>query len=133
MTPNVRPIYQDGMTPRDMAGRKKLVPACRLPVMLEKYANWGIPVLEIPGDYWTMDVDDDGYTIAFVACPCGRSPAIPAGGSRSCRGNWCRADEEDGVPEPDYEACPRSYIFTGDSVYVAGSPVERQPQTVASA
>lgn len=99
--------------------------------MLKKIAAWGIPVQEIPGSYWTLDVDDDGYTIAVIACPCGHSPQVYMAASRMCRGDWCRADEERGIPEPKYDECPRSYVFTGDSVWVAGSPIERQLQTAA--
>jgi hypothetical protein len=128
----VRPEHIAGVTSHDGLGRKVPAPACRLPVMLEKYAHWGIPVKEIPGGYWTLDVDDDGYTIAIVACPCGDSPQIPAGAGHCCQGDWCRADEQRGVPEPNYEKCPRSYVFTGDSVWVAGSPIERQLQTAAA-
>lgn len=56
---------------------------------------------KVPASFWSLDDDS-----AVVACPCGGSPAIGPSRLTGCEPN-----------------CPRYYLFTGDVVWVAGSPV----------
>lgn len=63
----------------------------------------------IPGEFWAMDVDDDGYSVARVACPCREEPCVEVGTIEIC-------------------VCERTFLFTGTGVYVANSPKDRQPE-----
>lgn len=62
----------------------------------------GIPFEKIPGEFWTLDTDEDGFTTAVVACPCQETPTTNAGTWTTC-------------------ACERAYAFTGTEVYVINS------------
>lgn len=58
----------------------------------------------IPGEYWTVDLNGDGYSEAHIACPCGQTPRVEA---------LAPAVECDG------EGCNRFYYFGADAVLVA--------------
>lgn len=59
----------------------------------------GIPFETIPGEYWTLDTNDDGFSVADVACPCRHTPRVLVGSLDTCE-------------------CDRAYAFTGTDVYV---------------
>lgn len=94
--------------PHDDLGRRMLARTGVVGIM-QFWANLGIPLAIIPGEYWVQDVAD-GTTVAVVSCPCGMTPSVPAGGIEMCR-------EED-----EWETCARAYVFTGINVLVANSP-----------
>jgi hypothetical protein len=64
---------------------------------------------QIPGDYWAQMLNDDGYTAAEVACPCGEAPKVEVGGSLSCE-------------------CGRIFWFAFTDVWVANSPLNGAAQ-----
>lgn len=74
----------------------------------------GIPFSLIPGEFWSLDTDDDGFTTAVIACPCSKSPAVNAG-------TWITCE------------CERAYAFTGTEVYVINSQKGREPESSAAA
>lgn len=57
----------------------------------------------IPDAFWAESVNEQRYSIATVACPCGNEPKIEAGHMSDC-------------------ACERYYFFSGVGVLVANSP-----------
>lgn len=57
----------------------------------------------IPDEFWALDVNDDGYSAAVVACQCRRMPVIEVGMMEEC-------------------VCGRMFLFTGRDVRVANSP-----------
>lgn len=60
----------------------------------------GLPApKDVPGEFWSQDVNDDGFSCAVVACPCHESPAIEVGCLAPC-------------------SCGRYFYFTGDRVVV---------------
>lgn len=66
-----------------------------------------MPVVEIPGQYWSTDVEGNGGSaveIATICCPCGEAPVARLLG-------------------PPVECdCGRMYYFLGKSVQCFGSP-----------
>lgn len=94
----------------DLLDRRKLA-QLGVPTIVRLWAQWGIPLTIIPGDYWVQDVEEGEGSVAVVSCPCGNSPRIPAGGFAMCR--------ED---EAEWAQCPRAFVFTGRSVLAAGTP-----------
>lgn len=58
---------------------------------------------EVPGSYWTLDVNEDGFSEAVVSCPCGHEPHVELGGVSNCE-------------------CERVYLFTGTELRVFNSP-----------
>lgn len=66
----------------------------------------------VPPDFWALDVEQE-EPVAIVACPCGAEPHVPEGRMVTC---------------PGASDCPRHYLFTGESVHVAGSPAG-EPKT----
>lgn len=71
-------------------------------VLMRQAAALGIPLDKVPGAYWSLDVDDEGFSVAEVACPCGETPRVDAGGLHACE-------------------CERGYFFTGEDVWVVNS------------
>jgi hypothetical protein len=61
-----------------------------------------IPVDTVPPEFWAQQADDDGFTVADVACPCGEQPRVDACGMEVC-------------------ACGRCFFFTGEDVTVINS------------
>lgn len=51
------------------------------------FSDWSGLRTAVPGDFVTLDADDDGKLIAVIACPCGESPAVPSLGLRTCNCN----------------------------------------------
>lgn len=63
----------------------------------------------IPSEFWALDVNDEGYSEAVVACPCGNTPHIEVGTMEQC-------------------SCPRIFFFGGPAVFVANSPKTSVPR-----
>lgn len=84
--------------------------------VLRLWVSLGIPLTPIPGEYWAQDVDENGATVAVVACPCGHTPAVKVGRARPCRAPE-PCDDEDA----QWAECPRGYAFTGRTVLVANA------------
>lgn len=57
----------------------------------------------IPGEFWSTDVNDDGYAEAVVACPCHRTPRVEIGRLLEC-------------------GCGRFFLYIGSEVMVGNSP-----------
>lgn len=67
-------------------------------------ARVGVGVKEVPGDFWSLDVTEDGFPCAVVACPCGMSPQVePLGPNVPCE-------------------CERNFFFDGDTVWAFNTP-----------
>jgi hypothetical protein len=101
----------------DYRGRRQL--HCFSPLTFIRHGiQVGMPLDKIPPDYWALDVDDDGFSVAAVSCPCGQTPTVDTGGLFTCE-------------------CDRCYVFTSEDVYVLNSPKGRQadlsPEASASA
>lgn len=81
------------------------------PLKLLRYtAGVHMPVDMVPPDFWTLDTDDEGFTVAVVACPCGETPRVEALGLVTCE-------------------CERGFFFTGEEITVINS----QRRTAADA
>lgn len=65
----------------------------------------------IPGDFWAQILNEDGFTAAKVACPCGEEPEVEVGLSLTC-------------------GCERTFWFNFTDVLVANSPAEAAGQEV---
>lgn len=71
----------------------------------------------IPPEFWALDSDD----AAVISCPCGATPTAKQGVAE-----WCGASdwvEEDRERDPERDGCGRAYLFDGENVRVAFSPV----------
>jgi hypothetical protein len=82
----------------DLFGRKQLH-GFGLVAIMKVIAGAGVPFEAIPGEFWTPDSDDDGFSLAVIACPCGHTPRVYAGSLIECE-------------------CVRGYAFTGTEIYV---------------
>ena len=103
---NFRPDYVDAnIERRDLLDRKQ-PRRLGLPALRSILAT--IPVVRIPDGFWTLDVNEEGYSIAVVACPCGHTPQVEAG-----------------LVVVACENCERGYTFTGTEVFVL-NPQPRQ-------
>jgi hypothetical protein len=85
---------------------------------------------KIPDVAWTLDVNDEGYSEAVIACPCGHQPRVEVGTIETCDDDYARAvaeaDDPDAVDDAAFR-CPRSYLFLGEATYVANSPHRPPP------
>lgn len=100
-----RPERLESVTPVDRIGRP--VPH-RIGMLTWFHAIPGLAAqfTAIPEEYWAQDANDEGFTVAVVACPCGREPAPEAGQLVEC-------------------GCHRFYLYTGRTVMVANGPKQR--------
>jgi hypothetical protein len=103
-TTKIRWWRADSINPPEDHGGKRLLRRFGLPVLMQHMVTQGIPVDEVPGDYWKTGLTDDGYEMATVTCPCGEAPMVEVGSLTGCPG------------------CERFYIFTGGRMAVANSP-----------
>lgn len=72
-------------------------------------AEWGVGVREVPSDFWALDVTDDGFPCAMIACPCGSTPSTETlGPILACEG----------------DGCGRYFFFDGQAVWVFNSPTQ---------
>jgi hypothetical protein len=70
----------------------------------------------VPPDYWAQGVNDEGFTAATVACPCGVEPEIEVGSTGECD-------------------CGRIFWFAFTVLWVANSPAQpagQEAQTPAA-
>lgn len=115
-TLKIRPVVGDGMTRRrDTLGRQIPRPLGAVGIITIALQCGMPPPVEIPGEFWSQDVNDDGFSCAVVACPCGEGPQVEVGTVVPCDPSW---DPDSGV-EP---RCKRYFFFAGDRVVVFGSP-----------
>lgn len=87
----------------DRLGRKAPKPLGALGIITVGISCGGPAPTEIPSDYWSQDLNDEGYTAATVACPCGESPCVEIGCLHGC-------------------TCERYFYFALDKVLVFNSP-----------
>lgn len=102
---NWRPERLESITPVDRIGRPVLHQIGML-TWFHAIPGLAAQYTTIPEEYWAQDANDEGYTVAVVACPCRREPAPEAGQLVECE-------------------CHRFYLFTGRSVMVANGPKQR--------
>lgn len=103
---DVRPEYAETVRYKDRIGREEGHWMGGL-----TYATYmgqiGVTPKEVPGDFWTLDITDDGYPCAVVACPCGAAPVVETlGPIIACAG----------------EGCGRHFFYDGENVWAFGSP-----------
>lgn len=78
-------------------------------------AELGVPLREIPAEFWALDADEAGEPVAMVACPCGHAPSVP----KHVAPVECQARRP--------STCPRYFFFDGGNVYAFNSPPKREP------
>jgi hypothetical protein len=61
----------------------------------------------IPSNFWSEDVNEDGFTEAIISCPCGDEPHVEIGSVVECK-------------------CERFFFNAGVKVLVANSPVDQR-------
>lgn len=105
---------------RDRLGRSYLH-KLGIPAMVQVFVRAGCPFAKVPGEYWALDVDDRGISVAEVSCTCGYLVAVEAGNWRMCR-----------IHEPELEDCGRAFVFTGEAVYVLNGQPRSNAQTAAA-
>lgn len=108
----IRDVIAEGIAPSpdiDLTGRQ--VPRRHLGMMtfLRVFPACAVQFDQIPGEFWTQDLGDDGYTEAVIACPCGMQPRVEIGCMEIC-------------------ACERAFLYAGTAVLVANSPKAKRPQ-----
>ena len=104
---DVRPEYAETMRHKDRLGREEGHWMGGL-TYATLCAGVGVGVKEVPGDFWSLDVTDDGYPCAVVACPCGAAPTAEALAPM--------------VPCD----CARHFFYDGQNVWAFASPT-REP------
>lgn len=111
---DVRPEYADTVRHRDRLGREEghwmgglTYATCG--------AQWGVGCKKVPGDFWTLDITDDGFPCAIVACPCGGTPAVETLGPQVACGD-----------------CARYFFYDGESVWAFNSPTQVEPEDDAT-
>lgn len=92
--------------PVDQLGRQQPRILGAFGILKAAMRSGGTPPVEVPGDYWSQDVGEEGYTVANVACPCGQTPSVEVGCLKVCE-------------------CERAYFFPVDTVLVFNSPAPR--------
>lgn len=99
-------VYDSYVRPVDRIGRQQPRPIGSFG-LLKVAIGAGLPApIKIPAGAWSQDVNDEGYTEAVVACPCGEVPHVEVGCLKGCD-------------------CERFYWFALDEVMVFNSPVSR--------
>jgi hypothetical protein len=102
--PSMRPeVVESYARYEDRVGRKYLhkMPPTRFLSYLPPGA-----IHVIPGEFWSEDVNDDGYAEAVIACPCHRTPRVEIGRLSECE-------------------CGRFFYYVGSEVMVGNSPRRR--------
>lgn len=111
----IDPAILRAIEPVDDLDRRMLAQMSMMTV-LRTWVALGMTLTAIPSEYWAQDVDDDGNTVAIVACPCGHTPSMKVGQARPCRAPEPCDDEE-----AQWAECPRGYAFSGRTVLVANA------------
>lgn len=44
---------------------------------------------EVPSEFWTEDLSEDGTSVAVIACPCGATPGVLQNATAICEGEGC--------------------------------------------
>lgn len=115
-TLKIRPVVAASLTrEHDQLGRALPRPLGAVGIIGMALSCGMPPPVEIPGEFWSQDVNGDGFSCAVVACPCGQEPTVEVGTLVPCDPSW---DPDSGV-EP---RCKRYFFFAGDRVVVFGSP-----------
>jgi len=114
---NFRREFVDASLPtEDLLGRKqprRLGLSALAPILMTA----GMRPQRIPDEYWSLDVNAEGFSVAIVACPCGMTPSIEAGAPVvPC--HIYEGDLRSWDPEADPLECNRAYSFTGMAVFV---------------
>lgn len=102
----VRPHVRDTLTADphiDQAGWRH---PRRLGMMTFMRSIPGLPsqFRPIPENFWSEDVNEEGFTEAIIACPCGEEPSVEVGSVVECK-------------------CERFFFNAGVKVLVANSPI----------
>jgi hypothetical protein len=101
---DVRPEYAASVPDKDRLGRREGHWFGGL-TYATLAAQIGVGCKKVPGDFWSLDITDDGYPCAMVACPCGSTPAVePFGPQMPCGG------------------CERYFFYDGENVWAYNSP-----------
>lgn len=112
----------------DLFGRKQLTTA-GLPALAAYLLPMGVQ--RVPDEYWALDVNAEGYSVAIVSCPCGMTPQVEVGKViEPCR--RYEGDLRTWDPETDPLECERAYSFTGSAVYVWNSQRSKAQTAAAS-
>jgi hypothetical protein len=108
----VRPEVEASLVVKhDVLGRKVPKPLGSLGILSAAIAC-GMPAPKpVPGEFWALDLNDDGYSCAVVSCPCGHTPSVEVGTLEECE-------------------CERYFFFAGESVQAFNSP-QRAPGELA--
>lgn len=117
---NVRREFVDAsFANEDLLGRKQ-PRRLGFPTLASPLMNGGMHPERIPDEYWALDVNDEGFSVAVVSCPCGMTPQIEVGlVIVPCR--IYEGDLRSWDPEADPLECQRGYSFTGEAVFVWNS------------
>jgi hypothetical protein len=68
----------------------------------------GMPApIQVPGEFWSLDVGENRCSVAVIACPCGSEARCEVGCTHRC-------------------GCERLYFFPIDTVVVFNSPKGRE-------
>lgn len=62
----------------------------------------------VPPEFWSADVEEDGTTVAIVACPCGHEPRVPELKILACE-------------------CERFYFHAVESLWALNGPAPPPP------
>lgn len=104
------------LQPCDRLGRKLARDTHPLLRLILDYDKWKREfTTQVPDGFWGIDLNADGYTTAFVACPCGETPQIEVGDVGGCPG------------------CERVYWYPFAALFVANSPKGRPEPTAPAA
>jgi hypothetical protein len=100
---NVRPEYVEAIEPYvDESGRRHLHKLNWLNVIRQFTRQDWKPV---PEQFWALDANDEGYSVAVVSCTCGGTPRVEAL-----------------APAEKCDGCHRWFYFGADRVLVAYGP-----------
>jgi hypothetical protein len=104
----LRPHVRDTLTPDPFTDRQGWRHPRRLGAMTFMRAIPGLAsqFKPIPDEFWSNDVNSEGYTAAVIACPCGEEPTVEVGSLAECQ-------------------CERFFLNLGARVLVANSPADR--------
>lgn len=103
----IRPSNFEAVKPyTDLLDRK--YPHTLNPFLLLRLAvQQGMVVDTVPPEFWSQEVNDEGFTVADVACPCGESPRVEVLSMALC-------------------PCERTFFFSGEAVTVVNSQKRSQ-------
>src|SRR4051812_37320745 len=99
-------VYGSIQRPVDRLGRPQPRILGAIGILAVGVASGGTPPSEVPSDFWRMDVSEEGFSVAVIACPCGSEPVVEVGCLQSCE-------------------CERYFYFAIDKVLVFNSPKTR--------